>query len=818
MSKLIYKMSILALIVALWSAGVAIQPRAAQAAGTVNTCDEASLQAAIAGGGLVTFACSGTINLTTTLNITVTTTVDATGQSVILDRGNTGPIFLVQTAGVSLTVINLTMQNALNNIGSAIGFTSGGNLTITNSTFLNNVGAVNGGAVFVSSAVDVTVTNSTFTNNQGRGGGALAVGVGATGDFLVQNSTFTNNSVTANQGGAIVAGAGTTTINDSTFTGNLALAINSNGGAIYNGGSDVFIINRSTFVNNRANLDGGAIANAGGPAPTVDNSTFIGNSSNAGSNMIAGAPIISRSTLVGTGANDIFFPVINRSILSNVGCPNGATNNGNNLSFPNACGTIAAGTDPLLGGLASNGGSTQTILPGAGSPAINAYTGGTCTGTDQRGVARPQGASCDIGSVEQAGATIALDASAVCVGNDLQVTISAGDDPFNITGTGPGLPRNGVAVSVQTFTGPGLWQNVTVTETTGDAESDNLGTFNCGSAGVVITESGGSTDVDETGPTSDGYTVVLTASPNVGETVTVTPSGFDTVNGVTVLPASVNFTDANWSVAQTITVTAVDDGTTESTPHTNTINNTVTSTGGLYTSVPAADVVVNITDNDGGSGSTAGLFYSPPQLLVAEDALGQNQFSVWLGSAPAAGETVTVNTSFDGGQLALSPTSLNFTAANWNVPQFVNVDAVPDGVSEDVTHYPINLSTTSTLGGSPFAGLTGVVDAVVFDTASGIVLAVPNHGLIQIGTGSPLRTFQSPSDGVVRLSDSSELWLPQDADGNGFDTFVVTDIRTYNDQTWLALWNGSNQYLWVLYDASVILIVEPLDWDIQSPW
>jgi hypothetical protein len=57
--------------------------------------------------------------------------------------------------------------------------------------------------------------------------------------------------------------------------------------------------------------------------------------------------------------------------------------------------------------LAANGGSTMTRAPGTGSVAIDAVPVGTpvlCDGsiaTDQRGVARPQGAACDIGAVEQ---------------------------------------------------------------------------------------------------------------------------------------------------------------------------------------------------------------------------------------------------------------------------------------------------------------------------------------------------------------------------------------------------------------------------------
>ncbi|WP_393942341.1 MBG domain-containing protein [Comamonas sp. J-3] len=58
-------------------------------------------------------------------------------------------------------------------------------------------------------------------------------------------------------------------------------------------------------------------------------------------------------------------------------------------------------SDPKLGPLQDNGGPTQTMLPGVGGSAIDAYA---CTpltpAADQRGVARPQSAQCDAGAVE----------------------------------------------------------------------------------------------------------------------------------------------------------------------------------------------------------------------------------------------------------------------------------------------------------------------------------------------------------------------------------------------------------------------------------
>ena len=55
-----------------------------------------------------------------------------------------------------------------------------------------------------------------------------------------------------------------------------------------------------------------------------------------------------------------------------------------------------------LGALAANGGPTSTELPAANSPLLDAFPAGDprCSGVDQRGVARPNGAACDIGSVE----------------------------------------------------------------------------------------------------------------------------------------------------------------------------------------------------------------------------------------------------------------------------------------------------------------------------------------------------------------------------------------------------------------------------------
>jgi hypothetical protein len=77
------------------------------------------------------------------------------------------------------------------------------------------------------------------------------------------------------------------------------------------------------------------------------------------------------------------------------------TSEGFDIDFPaSPCPGVEA--DPLLGPPANNGGPTLTLLPGAGSPALDRVPSGTvaCKPVDQRGVSRPQGSACDIGAVE----------------------------------------------------------------------------------------------------------------------------------------------------------------------------------------------------------------------------------------------------------------------------------------------------------------------------------------------------------------------------------------------------------------------------------
>ncbi|HEU5008107.1 MAG TPA: choice-of-anchor Q domain-containing protein [Jatrophihabitantaceae bacterium] len=105
------------------------------------------------------------------------------------------------------------------------------------------------------------------------------------------------------------------------------------------------------------------------------------------------------------------------------GSPAAMTSDGYNLDSDGSCGFDKAGdhstVNPELGALQDNGGPTKTMMPLAGSPAIDAIpneTGSCVTDfpTDQRGTTRPIGSGCDIGAVETPAAVPPPPSSPTC--------------------------------------------------------------------------------------------------------------------------------------------------------------------------------------------------------------------------------------------------------------------------------------------------------------------------------------------------------------------------------------------------------------------
>ena len=222
---------------------------------------------------------------------------------------------------------------------------------------------------------------------------------------------------------------------------------------------------------------------------------------------------------------------------------------------------------------------------------------------------------------------------------------------------------------------------VTAADGISGAASDTFNIVVSAAYGITITESGG-TSVSEDGGT-DSYTVVLNRAPSHSVTVTATAGAGTEVHasgGTAGATASLTFTTANWSQAQTITVTGVDDDIDNAgDARTVTIAHATSSTDGGYNITNAGTVSVTVTDDD-----TAGLAFSPDPASVNEGATGS--YTVVLTSQPTADVTVTIS-GHGGSDLTIGSASLTFTSANWSAPQSVSLTAAEDlnGADDEIT-------------------------------------------------------------------------------------------------------------------------------------
>jgi len=292
---------------------------------------------------------------------------------VTLDGTTTAIGFDTQLDGLVITAGDASEADAPDDRGGALYCNGAGakhtcDPTLSNIIFAGNFATSFGGALYADGTdggdSSPLVRESTFFGNHADAGGAACHDTGASGDGQSSptyvNDTFTTNN--ARYGGAlyhhIESGSGSLSLTNSTFHANVSL---SGGGAI------------------------AEIGIGGGPLIGVANTIFWGDAGPAGSEeLIVVADVLPQfvnSILMGSGGS------------ASWNFPFGADNGGN------------LDGDPLLGPLQDNGGATPTFLPGIGSPAIDHGADNVCTvgpahALDQRGVARPQGTHCDIGSIE----------------------------------------------------------------------------------------------------------------------------------------------------------------------------------------------------------------------------------------------------------------------------------------------------------------------------------------------------------------------------------------------------------------------------------
>jgi CSLREA domain-containing protein len=418
-----------------------------------NTNSEASggdCQAGSSGLDAISFSASGTITLTAALPfIEDDLSIDAGGQPVTINGANAYQV-LVVLAGANLSLAGLRITDGacdncnlfgIFNYGGAI--YNRGELAVTDSYFTDNRVAgsdASGGAIY--NRGTLTVTHSLFSGNSasngGRGGGIYnytghvsavdsifsanqAAGAGGGiyndgGQFLVTGSLFSGNL--ADAGSGIYNGYGALAVTDSSFLDNQAIGPGGNGGGLLNDQNASATVTGSTFSGNSAITLGGGILNGG--ALTTANTTFSANDAGlAGGGIFSfGTLTVTNGTLSGNSAdmaggvyNQSGVALLRNTIVANSlaggNCAGTINADGYDLSDDATCGgaNLKSVAEIHLGPLADNGGKTQTMALLAPSAAIDAGDDALCAaapvnGLDQRAVARPQGAHCDVGAYE----------------------------------------------------------------------------------------------------------------------------------------------------------------------------------------------------------------------------------------------------------------------------------------------------------------------------------------------------------------------------------------------------------------------------------
>lgn len=277
-------------------------------------------------------------------------TISGTGQS---------RVFFVES-GARVTMAKLTISNGV--VGEGVP---------DRENFL-----LGGGGIF--NAGQLRISGCLLDNNRGQQGGGLTSRIGS--HCEVEHSTFRNNEALIEGGGACLRG-------------------------------EVQVIG-STFENNRAEGQGGGLYLSGFNSfgPEVSNSTFVGNEASSGGGVAANDHHLLHCTIAGNTASSSAGGLLVRSpfppaldLHSCIVATNEAPEVADlDLSRVDLSSHNLVGVDPQLGPLQDNGGPTETMMPAAGSPAVDPEGGrvGEDFETDQRGFFRTANGVADIGAVE----------------------------------------------------------------------------------------------------------------------------------------------------------------------------------------------------------------------------------------------------------------------------------------------------------------------------------------------------------------------------------------------------------------------------------
>jgi hypothetical protein len=182
------------------------------------------------------------------------------------------------------------------------------------------------------------------------------------------------------------------------------------------------------------------------------------------------------------------------------------------------------------------------------------------------------------------------------------------------------------------------------------------------------------------------FEVVLGAPPTSAVTIPIESSA--PTEG-TVSPAMLLFGPENWNSPQKVTITGVDDNQRDGNHPYKILVKPASSTDPRYQDMDGDDVSVTNRDNE------ASFNFVGFQPLGTSESGSSVTFSAALNKKPTADVTLPLSSS-DPGEGTVMPSSLTFTPANWDVPQYVTVTGVDDKDQDGAQAYKVVTGTVVT--------------------------------------------------------------------------------------------------------------------------
>lgn len=277
-------------------------------------------------------------------------------------------------------------------------------------------------------------------------------------------------------------------------------------------------------------------------------------------------------------------------------------------------------------------------------------------------------------------------------------------------------------------------------------------------AGITLTESSSATSVTEGGVT-DTYTVALSSKPTSPVSLVV---GSDAQTSVS--PHALLLTALNWNIAQTITVSAVDDDVDEDN-HSSTITQTSTSADSHYNALTSS-LIATVIDND-----TAGVSLTEVSGAVEEGQSGT--YTIVLTSEPTSNVNVTLAAD---SQSSVDRNSVVFTMANWDLPKTITATIADDHIAEGNHSTTIQHSASSVDTKYNHIIINNRIILITDNDSSGVTMTNTNSGtaISTSGTTNTVRvvlTSQPTADVTIKISSGEDL------------TFDTTSL-TFTASTW----------------------------------